>query len=138
MTNYDSYVRLIIESENFPANEIANYIGIKPTKVWKKGDERQQGSLIKHKKNGWCLEFRKKESQDIDDIDLLIQKLIDVLLPKSKVILNLHNTKKVDSIILSIVQYVKNDNNPQYYFKREVLESINKIGADIYMDIYQI
>lgn len=138
MSIYKNFIRLFIISKTLTAESITSLIGLSPNRSWKIGDLRTKTTILKHKNNGWGIEYKSGETEDYKAFDKQLNKLLKKVGPYSKKIKELSSNKKIDQIVLSCVQYINDDANPQFYLKKEMIKKISNLGADIYMDLYVI
>lgn len=136
MLNYETTVRFMIVSNTLTHKDITSIIGLRPNKYWEIGDLKAKGTIMRQKDNCWMIEYKVPKSSDPYIMDKLIDKLLMRISPYSKNIRSLSENSNIDSITLSLVQYVDDDYHPQFYFKPEVVNQINELGAGIFMDLF--
>lgn len=131
MQNNEIYLVLRITSKKDIKNIVENN-NIKPTKIWKKGDIKIKGSILKYKNFGFKIEKRYRNISYIKNI--LIKFLKDENVIKS---ISLQNVEKA----LIVIIYGKNTddytgNLPSLYYDIQILEILNKNGINLEHDIY--
>ena len=131
----ENYIELkIFDFENH--EEISNILNLKPTNVWKKGEEYLFGDKTKgikkiRKENYW--EYRSKEITN-EWIGNQIEKFIkEIIEPRIELIKKISNKFHSE---FSVVQYMYDGCNPGLYFDKKILKVINECGLELNIDFY--
>jgi transposase len=124
------HVEFTLTAIGLDPKEITSRIGIRPTKTWRKGDQIQK-SLLKFKHDGWSISTKENDG----DIGLHIKQLMDQLKPHKTKLKKIIKDLNLDAE-LSCVVFTEEDDRPAIYFKRNVIEFLAELGADIDIDLY--
>jgi len=112
-----------------PPDKITSLLGISPTKTWQVG-ESIQGTALKRKFNGWCIS--KEYERDLNLVKP-VKSLLEILLPKSKVINHICNEYKLECE-MSCVIYVT-DETPIIDFEQDVISKLAELKTTLDIDI---
>lgn len=122
---------IVFTGDDFDPEEITSYIGLKPSKIWYKG-EKIQNSAIKRKKNGWLLSTGREISLDLD---IQIREITDSIKPHISKIIEICQKFNLETE-LSCAIYIEDDKIPSIHFEKDILKIISDLKAEIDIDIY--
>ncbi|PIE85536.1 hypothetical protein CSA08_01385 [Candidatus Gracilibacteria bacterium] len=124
---------LSIFGDSFDVNDFTKIIGITPTVTWSKGDLNvEYPSRPSRQETHWGYSTGSIESYNMDDISKKILQLFGNKIEILKSFITHHNLY----VKIYIVPIIENNNIPSFYFDREFLKFVYKIGAEIDMDMY--
>jgi hypothetical protein len=110
---------------------VTDSLGVKPTYSWKCGDIAQYGAI--HKNHGWVFSTDYAEIADFCEfLNPFYDRFFvcqDQIITLTKIYAN-----EID-IELSLIVKIKNMQSPAIYFERNLIEFIQKIKAEIDIDI---
>ena len=110
-------------------------VGIEPTQIWLKGQPIKRGNRVSRilaKDNMWELDTIEAESLDIE---IQLKQIYDVLNGKTSILKELKKKYCLEYRI-DIVIKIENGEKPGMYFSRWILDFVNAIEAEIWIDLY--
>ncbi len=124
-------VSFILTGIGVKPDKITKFIGIIPTKTWRMG-EKIQNSSLKRKQDGWCLSSKETESIDLN---YEIEKLINIILPAKKKIVEICEKYQIESEISCVVNLHGNE-TPAINLKKATIKNIYELDSSIDIDLY--
>jgi hypothetical protein len=118
-----------IFSETITPDRISEIVGIKPDKIYIKGDRRGKSS-IKQKENGWIIYSRIRRDSPLQDH---ISDLFERIYNKTDEIAEI--TKQPNTEV-ELGCTVWSSDRPPLYFTKEQISIISKIQASLDIDLY--
>jgi len=125
------FVSLKISDFDCSHETITKILQLKPTKVHNKGDLVTPKSIRKFKENIWVL---KLQQNNISEVEILLNKLINILKNKKNKFFNLPKSSYIE---ISIVGYLENG-MPSLHFDYKHIAFIHSIKAEIDIDLYNM
>lgn len=123
-------VEFLITGTKISADEITKLIGVSPTRSWDMGDFIPKTNL-RRKHNGWCLSY--DDSEKIKDIDEAMLFLLNILLPKSKQIIQISKEYDLECEMNTVI-YIS-DQVPAINLSKEIVCGLAELRAMIDIDI---
>ncbi len=121
---------------DFSPDLITKNVGLKPLSVGKKGEEYFVGSQKRILKirdcNHWDYEWKVYSNEFIGDITNKFFN--EILIPRKELIKEIGLSCQTTRLV--IVQYYFTGHNPGFNFKKEQIQVLAEINAEIDMDIY--
>ena len=112
-----------------PLPELTNLLEIEPSETWQLGD-KVGNSLIKREYYGWSLCSGEKDI----DLEKQILFLLDILVPKAKLINSLRQEHNLEYTFACGVDVHRNF-YPSIHLEVDTVNKISLIGAEIDIDI---
>lgn len=131
MANTNVKAEFIILGDSFEPIDVTTKLGLDPTQVWRTGDVTKTPGFT-HKETCWMIGTDFEKSYDVND---QLSQLVDLLKDKVPGINELRNTNEIECMFFLIINIEKNE-IPAMYFRREFLEFLNSIGAELHIDQY--
>ncbi len=127
-------VEFRIIGDDFNPEVFTSALSVEPTKSWNKGDEYiNQSNLLSIKKNSsWGISSGRRDSLDMGK---QIYEVLDKLIGKEKILVNLKSKYNIDYTI-DIVIEVENGQTPAVYLESKAIKFANDIGATFDFDMY--
>lgn len=120
-----------IMGENYHPEEITHILNIEPVQFWCMGDNiRNTGN--KRKYTGWIFSTGYDETLDINT---QLSKVIKILTPKVKLLLDLKKKYKLD-YSFDIISVIEKGDVPATYLESKTIHFISNIGAMVDFDTY--
>lgn len=123
-------VYFTIYGDNFDPDEISKVLSIKPTKIWRKGDQRSNTKLL-FPDNGWSISTKSSKSYSVLKE---IKKLLKKIDGKTEVIKNTITKYQLESE-LSVVIYLDKATTPEISFDNYIISQLSMLGSSIDIDI---
>ncbi|MBF9255815.1 DUF4279 domain-containing protein [Pontibacter sp. 172403-2] len=132
----ENIVELKIFDFDIEHGYITDKLGLKPTRVWVKGEEYffgDKGEGIKKARENNYWEYRLNNISN-DWIGDFIDKFIeDIILPRKDALRRITEQFHTE---LSIVQYIYDSCNPGLYFGKKAIKVLNDCGLELNIDLY--
>jgi len=117
-----------IIDENLNPEEITNFIGVKPTGTWNKGDIRKN-TKIKEPKSGWEIKISNDKYDNLNDYIINLLEKINHVRDRVKIITEKYYSELGFSIY-------SNKDMPEIFFSNKILKEIIDLNLNIDIDIY--
>ncbi len=127
-------VEFRIIGDDFNPEVFTSALSVEPTNSWKKGDEYiNQSNLLSIKKfSNWEISSGRKETLDMGE---QIYKVLDKLIGKEDILINLKKTYDIDYTIDVVVE-IEDSRTPAIYLENKAIKFANDIGATFDFDLY--
>lgn len=115
--------------------EITQELGIQPTKVWQKGEQRNARGIMRNKQNGWGISSGIGRHKGFEHHMDALMMLIEPHLSSFTRVCNQYHTE------LSCAVYMYYDNGesiPWLGFDKRAVEFLHRIGAVVDFDMYVV
>ena len=122
-------VALHLTGVNVNPEEITNFLGLSPTRIWRIGDVIGRSSL-KRKQDGWVFGLPKQQTIDLEN---MLLTLMDSLAPYQDQIAAIARQLGLE-IELSCAIYMENQ-TPVGHFGISTLQRMVALGADLDIDL---
>jgi hypothetical protein len=131
MKSNKNEVRVSLKIHDFECDpsEITAILGINSTENWKRGEKLSP--FQQYKSNGWVYKIVQKNVKCVGEM------IDDLVATFSAKVASFEKIPKNSYIEISIVCFLKKG-RPWFFFSKENLDFIHKIGAEIDFDLYQI
>lgn len=121
----------IVCDERLDMSDLTNILKIKPTNLWKKNDTSSHG--ITRKDSCWSFETG---YIPIINVDELLTDIYNIFSKKSTEIVKYINSNNNISTCLNIVIKMNNKETPGFTINNNTISFLNKVGAEIDVDMY--
>ena len=136
MTKFNTQLKLIfsIFGDDFDPNELTNYIGIKPTSQWCKGDDIYTNVKISRKRKETCWEFTEGfvQTWKFEELTKKYEKLFAEKFDNIKFFVAKRNLK----LKLECIVEIADERTPSLYISKSFISILNYLNADFDFDIY--
>ena len=122
---------LVIRGENFNANEISETLGINATYSWTAGEIHARTGKIREI-SCWIYSTDTLETLDSED---LTKQIYNLFSPKTAVLQEL-KTKYDLNITLGLVVIIENQSPPGICLDSDTIDFLNKLDANLDVDLY--
>jgi hypothetical protein len=130
-TMNEGEVYLGLFGDDFDPDAVTRIIGLKPTRIMRKGNPRP-------KRSSWEFSTGKIKGEVVDVYEMA-SSLVKKLAPYENQILNAKNDLDLDAVLEVVLTITCDDSKstPAIGFEGNVLTFLNKIGATIDIDTYR-
>ncbi|MEA5470216.1 DUF4279 domain-containing protein [Spirulina sp. 06S082] len=112
-------------------DEITAFVGVTPSKVWKKGDLIYPNASVSHKQNGWTIKSELDNSIELSKhIEVVLNKIEDNWQSFVKIC-----CKYYAELECTIYIYDE-DNRPTISFDKKLVKKLAQLNAEIDVDLY--
>jgi hypothetical protein len=128
-------VALFVESDVCSTEEMSSLIGVPCDAGWRKGDLRGKTGKV-YPTHAWKLTTRISAPEDVDEIERATEVAIVEVLSK----MDGHESRFADLARASIsgfAVYLTSELMPPFICRSEVLNRINRLGADLEVSVAQ-
>jgi hypothetical protein len=109
------------------------YIGIEPAEFWYKGDEIPARNNLFRKESSWHYTIGFVETLFFDEVSKIFLEIFE---PKIEKIKEYTEVNKLDVKIFVVIEMGKQE-TPALFFDKQFLNAVNKLNAEIDIDLYK-
>lgn len=135
MLSTNSYVYFALKGDDFDTDEVTKKLGIKPSKVWKKGNKGKYIHVLKY--TSWILSTdKRKKTLFIED---LVREIVTKLYDKIEIIndLKIHFNLNSELEIVLFIDMNEDKSTPSLGHNINTIEFLYKTKTRTDVDIYR-